>query len=487
MKSKHTKIIAWVIIVAMVLTSLSVVFFLPTYWGAESYVVYAATSSEEQKQIDQQLNALEEYIKFIHDNYKDPVDYQTLFDGAFSGAIDVLGDPYSIYFVDKEEADAFEEDVSGQFCGIGVTIENSDGKCKIVSAMKNASAEKAGIKTGDIIVEVDGKDVTKEGLNTISTMLRGKEGTTVVVTLDRNGQQLQFTLVRAAISLESVIYKMLEDDIGYMQVTNFDADSDLEFNSAITDLIMQGAKSVIIDIRDNPGGYISTAINMADRVLAKGNITTLTQKGKVVETYDASDATSLNLPIVLLVNEGSASAAEIFAAAIKDNNAATLVGETTYGKGVAQQIETLKSDSTLKLSVFYFITPKGDDIHEVGIVPNYVVRNTTGVDVTKSREAYNSFAPMSENEKPKAGDIGLNVYGAQQRLELLGFQVNVTGTMDDYTVKAVKEFQKEEGLYAYGNLDYTTMNRLNTATYNYANGISKEDKQLEKAIELLKK
>ncbi|NLY70962.1 MAG: peptidase S41, partial [Clostridiales bacterium] len=194
----------------------------------------------------------------------------------------------------------------------------------------------------------------------------------------------------------------------------------------------------------------------------------------------------LGIPVVLLVNKGTASASEILAAALKESGVATLVGTKTFGKGVAQKIVYLNNGSSYKLSMYYFLTPNKNRIDKVGITPDYIVENYKGIDTEALLAQYSTFAKMNEKTKPKLGDVGLNVYGAQQRLSLLGYEVPISGTMDEKTTEAVKAFQKSQGLYEYGVLDYATMNALDQTAYEYSIGADIErDLQLDKAVELL--
>lgn len=484
---KMAKVIAIVVAIAMVVTSFSFIFFLPSMFGMEGSVVYGANPNNDAY-LKKQMDDLEDYIKYIEKYYKDEVTYEALMNGAFEGVVNALGDPYSTYYPDAKDSESFIDSVSGEFFGVGVSIENHNGQCRVVAPIANTPADRAGIRSGDIITKIDGIDIASKTLDQAAAMMRGKEGTKVVLTINRGGQTLTFDLIREAIKSVSVNYKMLENDIGYIQITSFDNDSDLEFKAARLTMVNKGAKGLVIDVRNNPGGLINTAVNIINQIVPKGAILHFEQKGKIIETLEVDGSATLSLPVVLLVNEGSASASEILAGALQDNERATLVGTTTYGKGVAQQISTLAGGENLKLSMYYFLTPNGTKIDHVGIQPDYVVDNNMNLDKTKLVAEYGKFAPMNEAVKPKAGDRGLNVYGAQQRLTLLGYKVEVNGLMDDKTVEAVRTFQKAQGFSPYGVLDYSTRDALEKATVAFVTGAgSGKDLQMEKAIELLKK
>lgn len=475
------KILAIILIVALVITSFSFVFFLGTGDGA----VYGATT-KEQLLLDEQLDFLEDLMVDVKLNYKDEITYEELIEGAYQGVFEALGDPYSVYYPTEEESNSFVESVSGEFSGVGVSMEDVDGKCRVVAPIPGTPADKAGILAGDIITKVDGVDISSMDLNLIVLKIKGEAGTSVTLTIDRNGLTMTFPLTREIIKTNSVSFHMVEPTIGYIQIAQFDNDSHTEFRNAKLQLLSQGAKSLIVDVRNNPGGYTTVAADIANQLMPKGPITHYEQRGSIVETVSATGEGDLGIPIVLLVNEGSASASEILAGAWQDSETAIVVGTTTFGKGVAQQLVELNNGDQMKLSVFYFLTPDQHVIDHVGITPDYVVDTYKGVDKEELLDELKSFAPMAEKEKPKAGDTGLNVYGAQQRLSLLGYGVAVTGTMDGKTVDAVKSFQKSQGLYSYGVLDFSTMGRLDTASANFVSGADNEkDLQLEKATLLL--
>lgn len=481
---KIAKVIAIIVAVAMIITSFSFLMLIPGMYGREGAVVYAATKDD---QLDREMEILKHYMEYVKDNYKDSVSYEQLVNGAFNGVIDSLNDPYSVYYGKTGEGQNFIESVSGEFSGIGVSVENYNGQCRVVAPIPGTPAEKSGIKTGDVITKINGTDISSKTLDEAVSMMRGEAGTKITITVSRNGQAFSFTLTREKIKNVSVFSKMLENKIGYIQLTSFDGDSDDEIEAALKSLEKQGMKALVLDVRNNPGGLVNTAVNIAQMLIPAGPVTHFEHQGKIVETYSVDGSAILKVPMVLLVNEGSASAAEILAGALQDSKTATLVGTTTYGKGVAQQYTDFITGAATKLSMFYFLTPNKNKIDHVGIKPDYTVQNGLNIDEKELTEKYAGFAPLSEKVKSKAGDTGLNVFGAQQRLSMIGYTVKATGTMDDATVAAVKKFQKENGLTPYGVLDYTTMGTLEKAVAGFIAGTKAgEDLQLDKAIELLK-
>lgn len=479
---KIARIIAFTLVAALVVTSFTFMF---SFAGESNHVYGAATLREAD--LSRELDSVEELMKELYQDYKDEVSYEELLEGAYKGVIDALEDPYSVYYSSREESDDFVESVSGEFSGVGLSLESYNGTCRVVAPISGTPAHRAGILSGDIIVKVDGKDVSELSLDAVAFMLRGETGTKVSVTVLRNGASLSFPMVRELIHAASVLFEMLPDRIGYIKITQFDKDSHLEFKNAKLQLIAKGAEAFIVDVRNNPGGYVDTAASIAEQLMPKGAIAYFERRGTIVDTINASGEGDLKKPLILLVNKGSASASEILAAAWQDSGAAKLVGTTTFGKGVAQQMFELKNGASIKLSTLYFLTPNKKPIDHAGVTPDYVVQGYEGADLAALRKEYEGFAPMAEKVKPGPGATGLNVFGAQQRLALLGYSVTASGAMDEKTVSAVKAFQKAEDFYAYGVLDYSTMNALDQAAVAYITGAgSGKDLQLEKAVELLK-
>ena len=430
--------------------------------------------------------AFEDYIKDIHDNYKDEVDYETLINGAFIGVLDSLGDPYSAYYSDPSRVQASEESVVGEYSGIGVQLGiAASGRCYVTAVIEGGPADRAGIVEGDLFLKVDGKDVASLTPVEVSELLKGEEGTSVSVTIRiKNGEQT-FIIKREKMAITISFYEMKDNGVGYIKLMSFEKNSPAEFYKAKAELIKAGATSLIVDLRDNHGGYLNSALAIADEFIEEGDMLHLRKKGKIVQTVRPTDRKKTEIPIVLLINENSASSAEVLAAALQDNGKAILVGTGTYGKGAAQIIRKTESGVPFKISEYDLLRPNGKDIESVGVTPDYEVQNRLGERREDAAKAYDSFAPFAEDAKYKAGETGLNVFAAQQRLDLLGYQLELTAAMDVVTVATIKAFQQEQGLYAYGVLDFTTMSKIEDETLIYINNDSKEDLQLKKAIELM--
>jgi carboxyl-terminal processing protease len=412
-----------------------------------------------------------------------------LLDGAYAGVVDILDDPYSEYYFSQDDGETFVTDVLGAFSGVGLSLEEYDGEIRVVAAIPETPAGKAGILTGDVIKSVNGVSTRGKSMSDVILLIRGEEGTNVSIVFDRAGTELSYTLVREMIHIASVDGELLDDGIGYIRIMSFDEDSDEEFGKIKADLIEAGATSLILDVRNNPGGLVETVVKVAEQLMPEGPVTYFRHKGNLVSVQRVSGKNYTPMPTVMLINGGSASASEILAGALKDNGTATLVGTNTYGKGVGQALFSIPGGGSIKLSTFYFETPKKHPVDKVGISPDYYVAMPPPAATAEGiSQQYMSFAPMSETKKPSLGDTGLNVYGAQQRLALLGYAVTATGTMDEATEEAVKRFQSSVGLHPYGVLDYGTMARIDEECVKYAAGTTPgEDPQLAKAVELLRK
>lgn len=306
--------------------------------------------------------------------YLTDVEPSTLYEGAFKGMAASLNDPYTVYMTQKEYSD-FMTETSGNYAGVGLVVSADDkGNIVVVSPIKGSPAETAGIKAMDIIIAVDDKPVSGKDLDAAVAMMKGEPGTTVKVTVTRadSDQPLSFNIKRDIIKLETVSYEKLNNDIGYIRMTMFDEHTDEDFKNAVNELKSQNVEGLILDLRDNPGGLLDVCVDIADEILPKATIVyTEDRNGK--RDYNYSDDKALGLPMVVLVNGGSASASEILAGAIRDNEVGTLVGTKTFGKGLVQTMYRFDDGSGLKYTIAKYYTPKGTDIQGKGITPDVVV------------------------------------------------------------------------------------------------------------------
>ncbi len=311
------------------------------------------------------MNYLDKY--FLYD-----FDESAIEDGIAKGFLEGLGDKYATYYT-KEEFDKLMEDTEGNYSGIGVSVTQlSDGSYQVYKVFDNTPAKEVGIQAKDLLISADG--VTSfEDLDALVDVVRGEPGTFVEIEVKRGNQVLKFTVERRELEAETVSYKMLSGGIGYIQITQFEAPTDEQFNAAISALLGQGMNKVIIDLRDNPGGEYDTVVAMADSILPKGKILTTKDKNNKEKIETSDDKHQLKIPMVVLVNGNSASASELFTGAIQDYGWATIVGTQTFGKGIVQSIFRLPDGSGMKFTTEQYFTPKGRDINGVGITPDVVI------------------------------------------------------------------------------------------------------------------
>ncbi|MCQ1531441.1 S41 family peptidase [Lutispora saccharofermentans] len=312
--------------------------------------------------------------KYIDKYYLEPADSEKLMDGAIKGMFQALGDPYSVYMNEKEFKE-FDESTSGSYGGIGVIVTEKDGYVTVVAPIEDTPGEKAGLKTGDKIIKVDGAEVTGIGLDKATTLMKGKKGTKVVLTVSRENktEPLVIEIKREDIVLKTVKAEILKDEIGYIRISMFDQDTGKEFKRALADIKTHDAKGLIIDLRQNPGGFVTQCVEVADELLDKGTIFYTEDKNKNQVVTSSKDG-KIDIPFVVLVDEGSASASEIVSGAVKDRKAGLLIGTKTFGKGLVQSVEKLGDGSGFKLTIQKYYTPNGIDINKVGIEPDIEVK-----------------------------------------------------------------------------------------------------------------
>ena len=312
----------------------------------------------------------------INSEYVGNVDENTLQEYAIKGYVAGLNDIYSEYFT-KDEMTDFSNETIGTYVGIGVTMTKDSEKNQIVvyGVTPNSPAEEAGIKVNDVIIKVDGNDCTGDDFETIPNKILGQEGTKVSVTVLRDGKELTFDMKRRKIVNQTITSELLENNIGYIYLSSFEDNTYEQFKSAYDDLISKGAKSLILDLRNNGGGIVKEATDIGDLFTDKGKVLLIEsdKDKKEIKTYSKQDKT-INMNVVLLVNEYSASASEILAGILKDDvENATIVGTKTYGKGVIQSLYTLSDGSGLKLTTDEYFTPNHNEINKIGITPDEIV------------------------------------------------------------------------------------------------------------------
>jgi carboxyl-terminal processing protease len=326
----------------------------------------------------------------IVEKYDGEVDYRAMIYGAIRGMTEALGDPYTA-FMSPEEAQALDSELSGVIYGIGAEIGIKNDQLTVISPISGSPAEKAGLSSGDIILEINDEVTSKMPLDEAVSKIRGKEGTEVRLNIKRNDGTKEYKIKRAKITINSVQHEILENDIGLLKVTRFDEKTTTRTREAIDEMISSNVSKVIIDLRNNPGGYLDESISFTSEFLNNGTIVTEKRDANgddKMQEYKASGKgkmTSENIKIIILINEGSASASEIVAGALKDHKRAILVGETTFGKGSVQEIENLSSGAKMKITIAHWYTPNGKNIGKDGIKPDHEVELTED-DFNKDRD-----------------------------------------------------------------------------------------------------
>lgn len=335
--------------------------------------------------------------KLIDETYLHDVKEKDLNEGIYKGYVEGLGDQYSAYY-DKKETKELTESLDGSFSGIGavMTQDASSGVVTITQVYDDSPAKKAGIKAGDVLYRVEKKTVTGKDLDKVVSWIKGKKGTKVNLTLLRgtNSDKITVTATRDVIKVETVKYKVLEDEIGYISISEFDSVTGDQFAKALKKLQKKNIKGLVVDLRNNPGGSLSTVCDILDSILPKGLIVYTKDKNGKKEEYTSDEEHQLKLPMSVLVNGQSASASEIFAGAVQDYGKAEIVGTQTYGKGVVQNLFDLKDGTCVKLTTSEYFTPKGRNIDGKGITPD-----------VKIEYKYNAKDPKADNQLDKAVSV----------------------------------------------------------------------------------
>ena len=313
----------------------------------------------------------------LNDKYVDPskLDMQEMLYGAIEGMVNSIGDPYTVFF-EPVISTKFQEEISGAFGGVGIEIGKRDNAVTVISPIKDSPAYKAGIKAGDKVLKVDNEPISDLSIEEVVSMIRGKRGTKVVLTISSNGDTRDVELVRDTIRVPSVKWELLNGSIAYLQVYTFSQNVDADFKEAVGEILKSPATKLILDLRNNPGGLLESAINLSGWFLDGDQIVTMEEfKDGTRQEFKSSGRGALKIyPTIILINGGSASASEILAGALHDNKDIRLVGEKSFGKGSVKELEKFSNGSSLKVTIAKWLTPKGRSITDLGIEPNYEVK-----------------------------------------------------------------------------------------------------------------
>ena len=462
------KVSVWILFLAVLLTGVF------TYFGTS----YAARTSQNQVAqseakndsnsdsvapsgdlTNEELKKLELVYDTLVKGYVDKnINKDDLINGALKGMAEATGDPYTNYLVNDETA-AIDETMTGSFGGIVAELRSENNRVIISNTREGTPAQKIGLQENDAILKVNGEDMEGKSISYVVSKVRGEVGTDVTLTIQRGTQELEVKITLAKIAIETVkgTVDSTDSTIGHVQINSFAKNTAKEVEKAVTDLREKGVKKFIFDVRYNPGGLLDQAIMIANMFLDEGKtILNVENRDGQIKSYKASKdygTFKITEPYVLLVNEGSASASEILAAALKESADAKLIGKKTYGKGTVQSVIEVGDNAELKYTIAKWLTPNKTWIHKTGIEPTEEV----------SMPDYYNITIIDTREVVKEGAVSDNVKTIETILKGLGYDVTADGYFDSKTTEAVKEFQKSKGLSETGEVDEKTGTALMSA------------------------
>jgi len=446
--------------------------------ASTSSVVSAATNSSKQlnKKEIEKLNAV---IDLVESKYVTELNRGALIDGAVTGIMNALNDPYSVYMEEKV-ASQFSQSIEGSFSGIGAEVANENGQIIVVSPIKGSPAERAGLLPKDIILTVNGDSLSGLSLQEAVNKIRGKKGTQVKLEIVRVGvkEPINVDLVRDDIDIETIYSSIDDRGIGVIEITQFSMHTSERFAEELKALESKGLKGLVIDVRNNPGGVLQGVVEISQLMMKEGAVVVQVEgrDGKKDKTY-AKGGAQKTYPIAVLTNGGSASASEILAGALQEGAGAKVVGEQSFGKGTVQVSynQLLDGGGLIKLTIAKWLTPKGNWIHEIGVKPDIEVKPA----------AVYSAARLTVTETLQQNDLSESIRSVQIMLNGIGFE---TDRQDGYfsakTANAVKAFQESKKIKATGKVDVQTAQLLEKDAVDYIRN-PKNDVQLQKALEVV--
>ncbi|WP_261807475.1 S41 family peptidase [Lapidilactobacillus luobeiensis] len=456
-----------------------------TYWfslavalivGVVAGAVFTAHQLTQRLAVTSETQQISQVYQVIKNNYYQKVNQKKLVSGAISGMLDSLDDPFSQYLT-TEETSSLNDSISGSFQGIGAEVRQGKQAIEIVSPIKGSPAEKAGLKANDLITAINGHSTEKMTVDQAVSKIRGKQGTTVKLTIKRGTDSFQVSLKRAAIDQATVSGALSEkgSTVGVISITTFAENTASGMEKTVKKLRQAGATSFVIDLRGNPGGLMNSALTVSSMFLANKKVIMRVQdRAGQEDVYRASkkydNGFKVTEPVAILIDDGSASAAEIFTAALQQSGTATVVGTKSYGKGTVQTVVPLSSTSEMKFTTAKWLTPNKTWINKKGITPDVAV-------------AYPELAKLSiisSDKTLQAGDVSDQVKLLQKNLQGLGYTLtNTKGVYDDSTVAAVKQLQTQAKLPVTGVFNEQTRLALYQAVATYLQG---HDQMLDQAI-----
>ncbi|PTF04661.1 serine protease [Staphylococcus devriesei] len=468
--SKKVRLKVWQFIILLLVTILITVGITVAATIGISHKISGLTKSEAKE-----MKKIEYAYKTLNNDYYKKQNANKLTEAAIDGMVKELDDPYSEYMT-KDKTKSFNEDVSGDFVGIGAEMQKKDKQIMITSPMKDSPAEKAGIKPKDLVTKVNGKSTKNKPLDQIVKMVRGKEGTTVTLTIKRGSQEKDIDIKRGKIHVKSVEYKK-KNNVGVFTINKFQENTAGELKSSIIKAHKDGVRDIVLDLRNNPGGLLDEAVKMANIFIDKNQTVVKLKKGDDTEPITTSNNSlkeAKDMKVSILVNEGSASASEVFTGAMKDYNKAKVYGSKTFGKGIVQTTREFKDGSLLKYTQMKWLTPDGHYIHGKGIQP----------DVKISSPKYQSISVIPTDKTYSVGDSNKNIKSIKIGLDALGYHTNDESNQFDTDLEqAIKQFQTDHSLTTNGKFDTKTNEKFTQLLVEKSN---KEDTVLDKLLDKLK-
>ncbi len=377
-KNRRPSKTIWIVIALLVITNVG------TFFLGSAYSYFVPRSVKSSPEFTKSMENIKDVDKFkkifsiremLYKLYDGPMEDKELLDGALKGMTASLKDPYTVFLDEKDFADLMEKN-EGAYVGLGIQVGVKENKIVVISVFEGSPAEKSGIVSGDIIQKVNGEELSGADMEKAVSMMKGKEKTEVPITIYREGKgAFDVSVKRDTINMVTVKGEMLDNSIAYIQISMFDEHTGDEFNKKLGELKAKGAKSLVMDLRSNPGGLLNECVKVASNFIDKDKVIVSTKdKYGEEEKYNSTGGSYIGMPLVVLTDEGTASASEIVAGAIRDYEAGTLVGEKTFGKGIVQRVLDLKDGTGLKVTVSKYYTPNGENIHKIGISPNVEVK-----------------------------------------------------------------------------------------------------------------
>lgn len=441
-----------------------------------SFASTAVAAEIDKEKFDTDVDFMKKVIYFVLENYQYEVSQEEVLNGLYDGFFSMLDD-YSIYYT-PNEYQAMLDTTAGEFTGIGVQIIDSNGQIVVVTPLPGSPALDAGIKAGDIIKYVDGADISGLTTSQASLLIRGKEGTHVKIGIIREKENLTFDLVRSTIVTSAVEGKIMDNNIGYLKVTDFSDNTVDLVKNELAKFDDNNVKKIVIDMRNNGGGTLKSAVDMLNLFVTEGPVVYVDYATGKEEVYE-SELKEQKYEIAVLINEGSASATEVFAGAVKYKDEGVIVGTKSFGKGIVQTLYPLVDGSGVKFTTAEYFSVDRTPVHKIGITPDITVENEE-INISE-------YPEFSKLKKSVLGNVSLDVLATEMILDTLGYDVNEPdGVYDQKSFDQLTKFQNDNFLYPYGIIDITTQNTLYNALVKHSQE-NAEDLQLKAAVEALNK